>query len=82
MANLDPRGMFGRIYKGDQLILLNTQYLSSGPHDFREDFFTLPGPSPGCSAQVAVTDLVIPPLLGPSLSWSVATEFPSDMLTG
>ena len=35
----------------------------------------LPGPSPGCSAQVAVTDPVIPPLLGPSLSCSVATEF-------
>ena len=40
VANLDPRGMVGRIYQGDHLTLLNTKYLSSGPHGFREeDFF-------------------------------------------
>ena len=40
VAKLDPRGMVGRIYEGDQLMLLNTKYLSSGPHGFREeDFF-------------------------------------------
>ena len=39
MANLDSRGMVGRIYEGDHLTLLNTKYLSSGPHGFREDFF-------------------------------------------
>ena len=31
MASLDPRGMVGRIYVGDQLRLLHTKYLSSGP---------------------------------------------------
>ena len=30
VANLDPRGMVGRIYVGDQLSLLHTKYLSSG----------------------------------------------------
>ena len=39
MASLDPRGMVGRIYKGDHLTLLNTKYLSSGPHGFREEDF-------------------------------------------
>ena len=38
-ANLDPRGMVGRIYEGDHLTLLNTKYLSSGPHGFREEEF-------------------------------------------
>ena len=28
VANLDPRGMIGRIYVGDNLILLHTKYLS------------------------------------------------------
>ena len=28
VANLDPRGMIGRIYVGDHLMLLNTKYLS------------------------------------------------------
>ena len=37
MANLDPRGMVGRIYEGDHLTLLNTKYLSSVPHGFREE---------------------------------------------
>ena len=32
VANLDPRGMVSRIYKGNRLTLLNTKYLSSGPH--------------------------------------------------
>ena len=39
MANLDPRGMVGRIYVGDHYTFLHTKYMSSGPHGFREDFF-------------------------------------------
>ena len=40
VASLDPRGLIGRIYVGDHLILLHTKYVSSGPHGFREeDFF-------------------------------------------
>ena len=31
--------MVGRIYKGDHLTLLNTKYLSSGRHGFREEDF-------------------------------------------
>ena len=38
VANLDPRGMVGRIYVGDHLLLLHTKYLSSGPSGFNEDF--------------------------------------------
>ena len=39
VANLDPRGMVGRIHVGDHLTLLLTKHLSSGPYDFREDFW-------------------------------------------
>ena len=40
VANLDPRGMVGRIYVGDHLTLLHSKHLSSGPYGFREeDFF-------------------------------------------
>ena len=39
VANLDPKGIVGRIYEGDHLTLLNTKYLSSGPHGFREEDF-------------------------------------------
>ena len=39
VANLDPRDMVGRIYECDHLTLLNTKYLSSGPHGFREEDF-------------------------------------------
>ena len=39
VANLDPRGMVGRIYVDDHLILLQTKYLSSGPYGFREEVF-------------------------------------------
>ena len=43
VANLDPRSMVGRIYEGVRLTLLNTKYLSSGPHGFREeDFLSFP----------------------------------------
>ena len=42
MASLDPSGMVGRIYKGDHLTLLNTKYLSSGPHGFRENLSFFP----------------------------------------
>ena len=38
VANLDPRGMVGRIYVGDHLSLLHTKYLSYGPYGFNEDF--------------------------------------------
>ena len=38
VANLDPRGLIGRIYVGDHLTLLHTKYLSFGPCGFREDF--------------------------------------------
>ena len=42
VASLDPRGMIGRIYVGDHYTLLQSKYISSGPHDFREeDFLTL-----------------------------------------
>ena len=37
VANLDPRGMVGRIYIGDHYSLLHTN-VSFGPHVFREDF--------------------------------------------
>ena len=39
VANLDPRGMVGRIYVGDHLSLLHTKYLSSGPNGFNEEDF-------------------------------------------
>ena len=39
-ASLDPRGLIGRIYVVDHYTLLQTKYISSGPHGFREeDFF-------------------------------------------
>ena len=39
MANLDPRGMIGRIYVGDHLTMLHNKYLSSGPYGFRKEDF-------------------------------------------
>ena len=41
VANLDPRGMVGRIYKGDYLTLLQTKYKTSGLYGFREEDFIL-----------------------------------------
>ena len=41
MANLDPRGMVGRIYVGGHYTLLHTKYMSCGPHGFREEYFFL-----------------------------------------
>ena len=41
MANLDPRGLIGRIYEGDHLTLLPTKHISLGPHGFREEDFFL-----------------------------------------
>ena len=38
-ANLDTRGMVGRICVGDHLTLLHTKYLSSGLQGFREEDF-------------------------------------------
>ena len=39
MANLDPRGLIGRIYVNDHYTLLHTKYISSGPYGFREEDF-------------------------------------------
>ena len=39
MANLDPRGMAGRIYVGDHQTLLHTKSVSSWPHGFRDEDF-------------------------------------------
>ena len=40
MANLDSRGLIGRIYTGDHYTLLHTnKYISSEPHGFREEDF-------------------------------------------
>ena len=39
VANLDPRGMVGRIYVRDHLTLLHTKYLSSVSYGFREEDF-------------------------------------------
>ena len=38
MANLDPRGMIGRIYVEYHLTLLHTKYTSFRPCGFREEF--------------------------------------------
>ena len=35
MANLDTRGMVGRIYVRDPVALLHTKYISCGPHGFK-----------------------------------------------
>ena len=40
MANLDLRGMVGRMYVGDYLTSLHTLSISSRPHSFIEDFLT------------------------------------------
>ena len=37
VANLDSRGMVGRIYVGDHQTLLHTKYISCGSHGFREE---------------------------------------------
>ena len=39
VANLDPRGMVGRIYVGDHKTLLHIKSVSSVPHGFREEDF-------------------------------------------
>ena len=39
VANLDPRGMIGRIYVEYHLTLLHTKYISFGPCGFREEDF-------------------------------------------
>ena len=40
VANLDPRGVIGRIYEGYHLKLLHTKYIGFRPCGFREeDFF-------------------------------------------
>ena len=41
MAKLDPRGLIGRIYVGDNHTLLHTKYISPGPHGFREEDFLI-----------------------------------------
>ena len=40
LVNLEPRGMVGMIYVGDQQPMLGTKYISCGPYGYgREDFF-------------------------------------------
>ena len=39
VANLDPRGMIGRIYVEYHLTLLHTKYTSFRPWSFREEDF-------------------------------------------
>ena len=39
LANLDPRGMIGRIYVENHLTLLHTKYTSFRPCGFREEDF-------------------------------------------
>ena len=39
MANLDPRGMVGRIYVGNHYAVLQTKYRSCEPHGFRKEDF-------------------------------------------
>ena len=39
VANLDPRGMVGRIYVGDHSTLLHTKSVSCGPYGFRKEDF-------------------------------------------
>ena len=39
IANLDPKGLIGRIYVGDHLTLLHTKYISCWPYGFREEDF-------------------------------------------
>ena len=39
MANLNPRGLIGRIYVEDHKTLLYTKYISCAPHGFREEEF-------------------------------------------
>ena len=43
VANLEPRGLIGRIYVEDHYTLLHSQYISCEPHGFREeDFLSFP----------------------------------------
>ena len=37
MASLDLRGLIGRNYAVDHYTLLQTKYIGSGPHGFREE---------------------------------------------
>ena len=41
VASLEPRRLIGRIYVGDKNTLLHTQYISCGPHGFREEDFLI-----------------------------------------
>ena len=42
VANLDPRGIIGRIYEGYRETLLHTKYIGFRPCGFREDFSYFP----------------------------------------
>ena len=37
VASFEPRGLIGRIYVADHYTLIHTQYISCGPHGFREE---------------------------------------------
>ena len=39
VASLESRGLTGRIYVGNHLTLLQTKYISCGPHSFRDEDF-------------------------------------------
>ena len=39
VARLYPRDLIGRIYVGNNETLLQTKYISYGPHGFREEDF-------------------------------------------
>ena len=62
MASLEPRGLIDRIYIGDHYILLHIQYISCGPHGFREEDFFFP--------IISLWELITPGQFGPQgLDW-------------
>ena len=54
VANLDPRGMIGRIYVEYHLTLLHTKYTSFRPCGFREDNFK-------CFSIISLWQIMTPP---------------------
>ena len=59
VASLEPWGLIGRIYVGDQNTLLHTKYISCGPHGFREEnlFQVFPIMSMGANGPWSVANL-------------------------
>ena len=54
VANLDPRGMIGRIYEEYHLTLLHTKYTSFRPCGFREEDFK-------CFPIISLGQIMTPP---------------------